>query len=141
MISLAGAAIVVINVIYSIMPDKAYEKYVKFICGLILAAALLGVVKRDGAVFAPSDVFLEETFSKTEANMVAVNQAKRVIESRIEEELFKIYGADFKCEMTNENGEVSVKIYSDKGIEKKKLIKDVSVLAGLSEERIVIEYR
>ncbi len=133
---------IVLNILVMLIPEGAYKKYSKVLCGLISAAVVLGIIVGADIDFDFSDRYLTETFSVQEAQTMALRQGAKIIEDNVREELEKHFSKSFFVVVTDDGDKISkLKIISEQGIEKEEIVKIVLTVCKAERENIIVEYK
>ena len=140
-IILIATTVVAINLVYTMLPAGGYEKYCKYIFGLVLVLIFAGTVTK---IDISSDILnfnnnipvfdstkIEETF-KEETEQLIVNNILSMLKSN------RIFADDITVLL--ENNEISeIKVYMSGEANKEEIISLISSYCDINKDAIMIE--
>lgn len=137
-----SVCVVVLNVLVMLIPESTYTKYSKTICGVISVAVIIGTIAGTDIDFTLSERYLTETFSVEEAQSVALKQGAKILEENVRNELENNFAETFQVSVTDDGKKLTkLKIVSQKGIDKEKIIDVVLTVCKGERENIIVEYK
>ena len=137
-----SVCVVVLNVLVMLIPESRYTKYSKTICGVISVAVIIGTIAGTDIDFTLSERYLTETFSVEEAQSVALKQGAKILEENVRNELENNFAETFQVSVTDDGEKLTkLKIVSQKGIDREKIIDVVLAVCKGERENIIVEYK
>ena len=137
-----SVCVVVLNVLLMLIPESTYTKYSKTICGVISVAVIIGTIAGTDIDFTLSERYLTETFSVEEAQSVALKQGAKILEENVRNELENSFSKTFQVFVTDDGEKLTkLKIVSQKGIDREKIIDVVLTVCKGERENIIVEYK
>ena len=137
-----SVCVVVLNVLVMLIPESTYTKYSKTICGVISVAVIIGTIAGTDIDFTLSERYLTETFSVEEAQSVALKQGAKILEENVKNELENSFSKTFQVFVTDDGEKLTkLKIVSQKGIDREKIIDVVLTVCKGERENIIVEYK
>ena len=137
-----SVCVVVLNVLVMLIPESTYTKYSKTICGVISVAVIIGTIAGTDIDFTLSERYLTETFSVEEAQSVALKQGAKILEENVRNELENNFAETFQVSVTDDGEKLTkLKIVSQKGIDREKIIDVVLTVCKGERENIIVEYK
>ena len=137
-----SVCVVVLNVLVMLIPESTYTKYSKTICGVISVAVIIGTIAGTDIDFTLSERYLTETFSVEEAQSVALKQGAKILEENVKNELENNFSETFQVFVTDDGEKLTkLKIVSQKGIDREKIIDVVLTVCKGERENIIVEYK
>lgn len=137
-----SVCVVVLNVLLMLIPESTYTKYSKTICGVISVAVIIGTIAGTDIDFTLSERYLTETFSVEEAQSVALKQGAKILEENVKNELENNFAETFQVSVTDDGEKLTkLKIVSQKGIDREKIIDVVLTVCKGERENIIVEYK
>ena len=103
---------------------------------------IIGTIAGTDIDFTLSERYLTETFSVEEAQSVALKQGAKILEENVRNELENNFAETFQVSVTDDGEKLTkLKIVSQKGIDREKIIDVVLAVCKGERENIIVEYK
>ena len=138
----AGIAVglIVVNIIYVLLPESSYNKYMKMLVGILLLVFIAGKIPEANILSVLSEsenIYVDTPFYKEDYQETLKQQLEQEIDKRIKYELYKNFNKQIEVKSRVENGEITeICFVSVPEIDEKEIINFLSNTYKLDKERI-----